>query len=287
MTSDQICSLFEAFANYYWSVSAEFAAGKIMEWHPEVTVEQIAAVLKESSESHFSYHFCLLKDGLDEPEITVEHLYAIDDEDLDRFLAARIDGPYCECDEETLYLMKEGPACLSTPEVRAIQDFGKQELGLDDEWVEQLLDDCRLCQGYALCDRKSWVKEVLKLESYGKIRFTSIEQVRRFRDLGNQLYRAMPNPVLKGWKPADLEACPRLPDDIPETIEEIPDHRAEMKEFRDKMNEHIERLRGRDSIQKKLSGQSGYLGPVRRNDPCPCGSGKKYKKCCGKKANEI
>lgn len=21
-----------------------------------------------------------------------------------------------------------------------------------------------------------------------------------------------------------------------------------------------------------------------RNDPCPCGSGKKYKKCCGKKA---
>ncbi|MDU4974655.1 MAG: SEC-C metal-binding domain-containing protein [Christensenellales bacterium] len=21
-----------------------------------------------------------------------------------------------------------------------------------------------------------------------------------------------------------------------------------------------------------------------RNDPCPCGSGKKYKKCCGKNA---
>jgi uncharacterized protein YecA (UPF0149 family) len=23
-------------------------------------------------------------------------------------------------------------------------------------------------------------------------------------------------------------------------------------------------------------------GHVGRNDPCPCGSGKKYKKCCGK-----
>jgi uncharacterized protein YecA (UPF0149 family) len=22
-------------------------------------------------------------------------------------------------------------------------------------------------------------------------------------------------------------------------------------------------------------------GDVGRNDPCPCGSGKKYKKCCG------
>jgi len=24
------------------------------------------------------------------------------------------------------------------------------------------------------------------------------------------------------------------------------------------------------------------MGQVGRNDPCPCGSGKKYKKCCGK-----
>ncbi|WP_374700773.1 SEC-C metal-binding domain-containing protein [Aureimonas sp. D3] len=23
------------------------------------------------------------------------------------------------------------------------------------------------------------------------------------------------------------------------------------------------------------------FGEVGRNDPCPCGSGKKYKKCCG------
>jgi uncharacterized protein len=27
--------------------------------------------------------------------------------------------------------------------------------------------------------------------------------------------------------------------------------------------------------------QRRRLGPVSRNDPCPCGSGKKYKKCCG------
>jgi len=28
--------------------------------------------------------------------------------------------------------------------------------------------------------------------------------------------------------------------------------------------------------------QSGKIG---RNDPCPCGSGLKYKKCCGAKKN--
>lgn len=26
---------------------------------------------------------------------------------------------------------------------------------------------------------------------------------------------------------------------------------------------------------------------VGRNEPCPCGSGKKHKKCCGDKFNEI
>lgn len=34
-----------------------------------------------------------------------------------------------------------------------------------------------------------------------------------------------------------------------------------------------------------------YVNPrtepkIHRNEPCPCGSGKKYKKCCGALANE-
>ncbi len=54
-----------------------------------------------------------------------------------------------------------------------------------------------------------------------------------------------------------------------------------------------------DRRDKKKKAKSGLPGPdeeplpppvdpiqaqktVGRNDPCPCGSGKKYKKCCGK-----
>jgi len=32
----------------------------------------------------------------------------------------------------------------------------------------------------------------------------------------------------------------------------------------------------RGSVQRMVRGDK-----VGRNDPCPCGSGKKYKKCCG------
>ena len=46
----------------------------------------------------------------------------------------------------------------------------------------------------------------------------------------------------------------------------------------------VERLNA-SRISQHLAGQSGMptrsFGKVGRNDPCPCGSGKKYKKCCG------
>ena len=59
-----------------------------------------------------------------------------------------------------------------------------------------------------------------------------------------------------------------------------------------------ERFRERERLEKEHRGQlPGVDGeplpppvePIRadakpkRNDPCPCGSGKKYKQCCGKK----
>ena len=36
----------------------------------------------------------------------------------------------------------------------------------------------------------------------------------------------------------------------------------------------------KDLVRQKIKDDSGKK--VGRNDPCPCGSGKKFKKCCGK-----
>lgn len=40
----------------------------------------------------------------------------------------------------------------------------------------------------------------------------------------------------------------------------------------------------RKELTKQYRAEKIYVAPptVGRNDPCPCGSGKKYKKCCGK-----
>jgi uncharacterized protein YecA (UPF0149 family) len=42
----------------------------------------------------------------------------------------------------------------------------------------------------------------------------------------------------------------------------------------------------RDALVKAQS-ESEHLPPASRNDPCPCGSGKKYKKCHGAPASAV
>lgn len=51
------------------------------------------------------------------------------------------------------------------------------------------------------------------------------------------------------------------------------------KEVKKWMKKHPEVLRGGETV--KVDTVRREEPKVGRNDPCPCGSGKKYKKCCG------
>ena len=274
MTDEKLCILLQAFAYYYWSVPVSYAISKISEWHPEVTAQRVTRVLR--SDKIQRYHFYVESEGLDEPEIAVEHLVAIDYNDFERFIATRFDLPYRDCDEETL--LRFDDERLDIPEKQAIIEFGREEFGLDDDWCRQLVDDCVLNQPIALYEGKSWVMGVLNGESYGKIHFRTIEQVKRFRELGTRFYEAMPNPVLRGWKPSEIENPPVLPDDIPEKDEDIPD-------MRKTMDACFAEYGGREKLREQLMQSLSKAAPNKKvgpNDPCPCGSGKKYKKCCGR-----
>jgi preprotein translocase subunit SecA len=41
----------------------------------------------------------------------------------------------------------------------------------------------------------------------------------------------------------------------------------------------LNRVGGEEEARKPVTREEAKVG---RNDPCPCGSGKKYKKCCGR-----
>jgi len=58
----------------------------------------------------------------------------------------------------------------------------------------------------------------------------------------------------------------------------------------DDLEEEFQRRKRRELEQARMAGSGDYQpvqqvvrsgAKIGRNDPCPCGSGKKYKKCCG------
>jgi uncharacterized protein YchJ len=61
------------------------------------------------------------------------------------------------------------------------------------------------------------------------------------------------------------------------------------REKQRKLKELDKKRRTKEEIaaEEKLLKETPKVDPIRtdatpnRNDPCPCGSGKKYKKCCG------
>ena len=65
--------------------------------------------------------------------------------------------------------------------------------------------------------------------------------------------------------------------------------RFEKKLKQEKLDELAKRARKREDVEaeKALLEKTKKVEPIKsqaapgRNDPCPCGSGKKYKKCCG------
>jgi uncharacterized protein YecA (UPF0149 family) len=61
------------------------------------------------------------------------------------------------------------------------------------------------------------------------------------------------------------------------------------KEKQHKLDDLVKRAKTKEEIEadEKLLKETPKTEPIHsdkapsRNDPCPCGSGKKYKKCCG------
>lgn len=83
----------------------------------------------------------------------------------------------------------------------------------------------------------------------------------------------------KGFKPAE-DAGEEVNDSLRELEEEWLDTPRETLEGK----KPRELLNGGSLFPAKVETYRREQPKVGRNDPCPCGSGKKYKKCCGKAA---
>lgn len=65
---------------------------------------------------------------------------------------------------------------------------------------------------------------------------------------------------------------------FPEIMKSIPDLTGQLK----KRHDILKKIYNRYKEEKNISSENIKKTKIGRNDPCPCGSGKKYKKCCKK-----
>ncbi len=285
MTGRELSRLIGALAQYYWSIPVDLVTKMICEWHPEVKMDRIKRHLNKmaNGESEYRYVCRIVTEGLPKPELVASHLIDSGRTDLKKFLAARIDAPFADCDEQTVLAMEHMD--YNIPEADAIIAFAKKELQLDDEFATQLVFDCYFSQSYSLFNGKSWVMSVLDVETFGPVEFHTVKQLQQYRELGNKLYQVLPNPVLRGWKPMEIENPPVVPDAIPERDEDIPYvDRDKLRAVVSLMFADLSPKKGNKSAPMENIGRtkSVPMENVGRNKPCPCGSGKKYKMCCGR-----
>ncbi len=136
-----------------------------------------------------------------------------------------------------------------TPQLTALKKFILNELCTDRQLVDYLIDDIQLA-----CSMEAPIEEVMYEFERRGIGFKDRNQIKRFVPLIMDVYNHTRTWANCGHTPAEMRAL------ADEESEMMPLPAADILPFHTPVRK-----------EKKIG----------RNDPCPCGSGKKYKKCCG------
>lgn len=257
---------FDAFVNLYFVLPLKDAQYIINRYEPGLaTQEQLLAFAEIARHEQHSY-FVLGKETVFPGEAPDE---PIDRQIIEQSLYYEVDA-YCELLEDQkgkpLYIPKRSELLeysdewhyTPTAQSEAMLRFFMGEMKLNEEdarfAIEEIVMLTRMFH--------EPMNEILGvLETYGM--YLSSAQFSRFEDLYCELRGNIRLPSNKGFTPRELVSMfskNGKPSDARLGVQAL---RA---------------FRGAAAPPKPTAAESKKVG---RNDPCPCGSGRKYKKCCG------
>lgn len=183
------------------------------------------------------------------------------------------DGLYCHCDVEDPHWVLEGQRKRGEIAYRPVTDkevrlvVNKQYSSLWHPAVKKLSQQLREQFGWSRDDAQIKILSGQTMINNGmppaqlveyflnELEFDLFDEIQPFINMVNDMANNTPQWIFKGWTPLEvferyekhnLQPLPAAPFDFMES-----------------------RAGGKASLK------------VGRNDPCPCGSGKKFKKCCG------
>ena len=131
---------------------------------------------------------------------------------------------------------------------------------IDEAWKEHLreMDDLKQSVQNATYEQKDPLL-IYKFESFNL-----------FKAMVDRINKNVVSTLMKG----------QIPFEAPERVKQAEERRTDMSKMRAGRSDNPAAPQGNREPKKP---EPVHVGPkVGRNDPCPCGSGKKYKNCHGK-----
>ena len=299
-TSRLLRKYFNAMANLYGIIPLHKAKEIIFSLSPKLVTEEEFLSFAEIARHECDDYYIL---GDDELYSDVRHTKPLDREIISAVLMAEsIDcvieikrnqqgKPYYVPDKNHLLEYVDPCYCEDTPEIRKLRAFLKGNCDMSDEReavvFEELLRGARLA-AIQLADVFEY------LDNLG-VRLKSQRDVERFTALYNAFHNTTRMPCNRGYTPDEmmrvmppkegfksLSLGPNIKKYLQTGEMDIEDFRKQILTM-DLPSEamRFDLLKQLADIKPSAS-QPEKQKKVGRNDPCPCGSGKKYKRCCGK-----
>lgn len=295
-TSRLLRKYFNAFANLYGIVPLRKAWEIISNQNPTLVSKKEFFAFVEIAR-HECEGYCILKESelyldgkptgrLDWRIVKVMLLY--DESDALYHLEMYQDGKdYFIPPKTELLRYRDVSYCEPTPQANRMREFLSETLCLQESKAKIVFDVMVL---YERCLRDELQEVVEIVEEAGAV--FNEKTLRAFAAVYQDFHNHIRIPHNRGYTPHELFSMKKPEDRIPKAISfgsNIRNALADGSMDAEKMRKDILEMdvpddQFRNTMLKALdeAEAAGRAPKVGRNDPCPCGSGKKYKKCCGR-----
>ncbi len=291
-TEELLRAYFDAFSNLYGILPLYRAFRIIRKQNPELALTE-EEFLSFAGEIEQEEHYYIIAgaeeiyDGIEEPtppmkrEIIAEYLFAVDDFESYAELKAKQEGkPFYIPEKEELLKYQDDFYVEETKEVLALGAFLRDELKL--KRADDVLDDLTLAARFEETDPQMLISEVEWLAGRGC--FGTDERINKFFQYYFAMYNSTRIHSNRGFTPNEMRE--KLVD-LPRAIEFGPNISRSLQKGEMDIGKLRRSIFGSDIPVPWKASLLNDLERVEqkkpgRNDPCPCGSGKKYKRCCGR-----
>ncbi len=296
-TSRLLRKYFNAMANLYGIIPLKKAYEIISKQTPTLVTEQEFLAFAEIARHEVEDYYILGAEEIYTNRAPVEPmrreiidtlLVADNMEQYTRTKEIQRGKPYYAPSKKELLLYDDALYCKETPAVTALKKFLATGLRLKDQEAEEVFNGMLY---NARCVGAGFQDLMQHLEKLG-IRFRTARDVEKFAELNQDFRNTTRMQCNRGYTPNEMTDMQPLEQRIPRSMSFGPNLRgalasgamntAELREGVMAINLPNEELRASLLGEIAAAAGSGKAKKVGRNDPCPCGSGKKFKKCCGR-----